>query len=149
MKLKAAGITALALTGLQSTAFAGSSATSLACSSKSGRTVISGFLPGQGEEEIRLNVSVAHNIMVYKNADEGKTTAKVNLDARKKSVSIEVSNADLKTVLKSKAPATTKLVQSGNGTGGTFIGLLSGTHPSTFNEIPTPIEVRCYVSDEI
>lgn len=127
-------------------AHAGSSVTSLACSSESGRTIISGILPGQGEMDVNLNFSIgtAMNIL----SDNNGAKADVNLNARAQKVSISVKNASMSINIQSIDGAT-KLSHSSNGTKGEFRALVTGTHPATGEAIPQAIEVRCHVSDEI
>jgi hypothetical protein len=130
---------------------AGSSATILACSSVSGKTIISGFLPGQGEMEIRLHVSVGSAMSVFSNegGSDETTEATIDLNARAQTVAIKLKGPQQTLQIVSKSPETTKLGHGRSGTKGTFLGLVTGTHPATWEPIPSAIEVRCHVSDEI
>ncbi|MES3036359.1 MAG: hypothetical protein V4736_00510 [Bdellovibrionota bacterium] len=130
-----------------SIANAGSSVTTLACSSESGRTVISGILPGQGEMAVALNFSVASDMIMFSNSDDYvPTTAEVDLNAKNQTVRIEVKNKLTQLKLVS---SSAKLTSSSNGTKGSFVGQVTGTHPSNWEPIAAPIVVRCFVSDEI
>ena len=131
-------------------AHAGSSLTTLACSSESGRTIISGVLPGQGEMEIRLNFSVGTNMIVFasdENANNG-AEASVKLDGRanKAVITVKTKSANLSLV---SIAGKSNLKSTMNGTKGSFEALLTGTHPETYEAITQAIVVRCHASDEI
>lgn len=129
-------------------AYAGSSNTSLSCSSASGKTVVAGTLPGQGEVSTNLQYSIDTNFIHFDSQYTLEAHAK--LSAKNREVLITVlSQGDSAIQIRSKSAETTKLNYSSNGTSGSFIGILTGTHPGTGQEIPTPIELRCFVSDEI
>ena len=148
--LLALSVLTLGISLMAPLAHAGSSATTLACSSVSGKTIISGALPGQGEEGVNLNVSVGSDMRMLSSDFAGsKMVATVELNAKNQSVEINVDDGHFKFNLKSADAARTKLKKTSNGTSGSFIGLMSGSHPSNWEPIKAPIEVRCYVSDEI
>lgn len=148
--MKAALFALVALVLSTPFANAGSSVTTLACSSTSGKTIISGYLPGQGEMGVQLNVSVGKEMRILSNENSGsKMVAEVDLNAKKQSVEIKVDDGHFKFILKSADAARTKLTKTGNGVSGSFIGLMTGTHPGNWEPIKSPIEVRCYVTDEI
>lgn len=128
-------------------AHAGSSATILACSSESGRTVISGILPGQGEVEVDLNVSIGSAMTIY-SSERRDSEATVDVSAKLKKVRITVKNGNTGISIKADGDAV-KLTENNNGTSGSFVGELTGTHPATYENIQEPIKVRCHMSDEI
>lgn len=143
--MKKAVLSTLLMVLTAASAHAGSSVTTLACSSESGRTVVSGILPGQGEVEVRLNVSIASDMIVYSSENN---LAEGEVQLSKNSVQISVNTKSAFTKITASGNEV-KLSQTGNGTKGFFIGSLTGTHPSTYQQIQEPIRVRCFVSDEI
>lgn len=143
--MKKAVLSTLLMVLTAASAHAGSSVTTLACSSESGRTVISGILPGQGEVDVRLNVSVASDMIVYSSEHN---MAEGDVQLSKNSVLITVKNQSTSMKITASG-ADVKLNHSNNGTKGSFVGSLTGTHPSTYEQIQEPIKVRCFVSDEI
>lgn len=141
--------------GLGSTqAFAGTSDTRLFCSSPDGHYIVSGFLPGMGEEDIRLQVSSGTSVIIFSNegteqSAKPSTTATVNLDGHKHTVDIRVKSERQTFTLRAAGPQAAKLRATSNGTAGSFVGTLTGTDPATWEALKAPVTLRCHVTDEI
>lgn len=131
-------------------AYAGSSSTRLACSSASGKTVIAGILPGQGENTVNLQYSIESFFRQFDNEDVLAENVTVELNVNQAQVRIGVlTNGDTAFSIDSKNSQTTKLKRTANGVSGEFIGQLYGTDIRTGQMLQTPIELRCFVSNEI